>query len=46
MQKLKNEQLKEIWGGSATGIILGILAIGTIIAGILDGLVRPLPCHE
>jgi len=47
MIKLKENQLKEIKGGSATGLILlSILAIGTILAGVLDGYTRPLKCHE
>ncbi len=44
--KLTSEELKEIQGGSTTAIILGVIALGTIIAGIIDGLVRPLACHE
>ncbi len=47
MNKLNKDELENIRGGSATGIIIiGILAIGTIIAGILDGYTRPLRCNE
>ncbi len=47
MIKLKEEQLENIEGGSGAGfIVLGILALGTIIAGMIDGFVRPLSCHE
>lgn len=47
MQTLKNEELEQIKGGSATGlIVLGILALGVIVAGILDGFSRPLSCNE
>lgn len=47
MVELKENQLKEIHGGSATGLVLlGLLALGTIAAGIIDGITRPLSCHE
>lgn len=47
MTKLKIEELNQIYGGNGGGLILlGIIAIGTIIAGIIDGIVRPLSCHE
>lgn len=48
MQKLNQEQLKKIEGGSATAgfIVAGLLTISVIVAGIFDGLVRPLSCHE
>ncbi len=46
MKKLNQEELEKINGGSASIIILGILAVGTIIAGIIDGITRPLGCHE
>lgn len=47
MKNLEKEQLKQIWGGSATSVLLiSILGLGTIIAGIVDGFLRPLKCHE
>lgn len=47
MKTLRNEELEQIKGGSATGlVILGILAFGVIAAGILDGYSRPLSCNE
>ncbi|MCI8393947.1 MAG: hypothetical protein HFH86_00480 [Bacilli bacterium] len=45
--KLSNIQLQEIYGGEAAGlIILGLALMTTLIVGIIDGLVRPLKCHE
>jgi uncharacterized membrane protein len=45
--KLKNEELLEIYGGGGSGlIILGIIALITVIAGIIDGFTRPLSCNE
>lgn len=48
MKKLNQEELLKVEGGSGSGalIVLGIIAIGTIIAGIIDGFTRPLSCHE
>ena len=47
MEELKKEKLKEITGGgltlwSAIGIGAGIV----FLIGVIDGFVRPLPCHE
>lgn len=45
--KLTNIQLEEIYGGEGAGlIVLGLFLITTLIVGIIDGLVRPLKCHE
>jgi len=41
---LTNKELKEINGGKI-GIIAGIGAIIAFIAGILDGITRPLKCR-
>ncbi len=47
MKKLNTEELLKIEGGSGGGLlILGLIALGTIIAGIIDGFTRPLACHE
>ena len=50
MQKITNEELINITGGGKKGVwgvvgaVLGI--IGTLIAGIIDGYLRPLPCNK
>ena len=44
---LDSSKLKEIYGGSikwSVALILG--SIFTLIAGILDGYKRPLPCNK
>jgi len=46
MEKINAEQLDQIYGGGAGYIIIGIIAFCTLIAGIIDGLVRPLSCDE
>ncbi len=47
MKKLNTEELLKVEGGSGgCFIVLGLIVIGTIFAGIIDGLTRPLPCHE
>lgn len=43
---LKEKELLEIEGGAIRyGILLGIGAIGVFIAGIIDGIIRPLKCN-
>ncbi len=45
--KLENEELQNIYGGGAGGLfILGIIGLGTLLAGIIDGFTRPLPCND
>lgn len=42
---LKNDELSEIYGGASTfsiGAILG--GIFVIVAGIIDGFIRPIKC--
>ena len=47
MQKLNNKQLSEISaGGFSVGLAMSIVAGLTFIAVIIDGYVRPLPCHK
>jgi len=47
MKKLEKEQLEEIWGGSVSSILVaGLIALGAILAGIIDGITRPLACNE
>lgn len=50
MEKIPTEELLNIYGGGKKGIfgVIGIAlaVIGTIIAGIVDGYLRPLPCNK
>lgn len=47
MKQLKEEELKNIEGGGiGVALIFGIIALGTLIVGIVDGYVRPLKCNE
>ena len=46
MEKLKVEEMKQIVGGGITAWgALGIGAILTFIAGVIDGFARPFKCH-
>ncbi len=43
---LKEQELNEIAGGSINYAVAGILtAIGVFIAGVVDGILRPLKCN-
>lgn len=43
---LKEEELENIVGGGISYSLLAILgAIGVFIAGVVDGIVRPLKCN-
>lgn len=44
--KLSKEELENIYGGGTGLIVVGIVALCVLIAGIIDGFVRPLKCHE
>lgn len=45
--KIEKEELQNIYGGGSVGLlILGVIGLGTLIAGIIDGYTRPLSCHE
>ncbi len=44
MRTLKEEEIKNMKGGLSTSGALIIGALATIIAGILDGICRPLGC--
>jgi len=50
MVEVTNEELTQIYGGgkggiwASIGVALGVL--GTLIAGILDGYLRPLGCNK
>lgn len=47
MQILKTEELYNINGGAMKKALLtGLVAIGVLLAGIIDGLFRPLKCHR
>ena len=47
MQNLKDSELYMITGGALKkGLIFGLLAVGALVAGIIDGLLRPLKCHS
>lgn len=44
---LTNEELMDTFGGAIKyGIIIAIGAIGTLVAGIIDGYLRPLKCRK
>lgn len=46
MVELQKEELVDIIGGASKltiGVIIGI--VGTLLAGILDGFMRPLKCN-
>ncbi len=45
MQKLKDNELKEIEGGMTGWALVGIGLAITFVAGVFDGLARPLKCH-
>lgn len=43
---LENNQLKQIYGGSSDWTIATIVGIAiTFIAGIFDGILRPIKCN-
>lgn len=47
MTLLKEQELFEINGGGVKkGLIIGLVALGALVAGIIDGLLRPLKCHS
>lgn len=44
---LKEQELQNITGGGISYSILGIIgAIGVFIAGVVDGILRPLKCNQ
>lgn len=46
MEKLDNNTLKNTYGGAISlGLILAIGAIATLIAGLVDGFIRPYRCR-
>lgn len=42
---LKDNDLMEIQGGAKYSILIAIGAIGVFIAGVIDGILRPLKCN-
>ena len=43
---LKEQELANIAGGGISYTVLGILtAVGVFIAGVVDGILRPLKCN-
>lgn len=43
---LKEQELNNLQGGGISYTILGILAsVGVFIAGVVDGILRPLKCN-
>ena len=48
MKELREEEEKEVKGGSGIGIVIGLIAFGLfdLIAGIIDGYSRPLVCRK
>ena len=45
MNKLDNEKLLEVSGGGK-GLVLGFLAAGIFIVGVVDGIIRPYKCRK
>lgn len=47
MQILNDCELMSIEGGAIKkSLIVGLVAIGVLVAGIIDGLLRPLKCNS
>ena len=50
MEEITKNELITIYGGGKTGLwgIIGVAigVIGTLIAGIIDGYLRPLTCNK
>lgn len=42
---LKENELMDIEGGVKYSILLAIGAVGVFIAGVIDGILRPLKCN-
>lgn len=46
MEKIQETELLMISGGGVKkSLLFGLLALGTLVAGIIDGLLRPLKCN-
>ena len=47
MKKLDNETMSEITGGAISRAALAAAAaFGIFIVGVIDGILRPLPCNR
>jgi len=47
MQILNDCELYNIEGGAIKkSLVMGLLALGVLVAGIIDGLLRPLKCNS
>jgi len=47
MNNLKDSELCMITGGAIKkSLVVGLLALGALVAGIIDGLLRPLKCRS
>lgn len=46
MTKIKEEELKRINGGISGWAVIGICALVTFLAGVVDGIARPLKCNS
>ncbi len=44
--QLSNEQLLNVNGGLSKWAILGLIAAGVLVVGIIDGYMRPLKCRR
>lgn len=43
---VKDQELNEIVGGGVSYSVIGIIgAIGVFLAGVVDGIIRPLKCN-
>ena len=45
MKNLNNQELKDIKGGFAGWIAVGIVALAIFVVGVFDGIARPLKCN-
>ena len=46
MREIKDEELNMIKGGLSPWFYMGVASLFFFVAGVVDGYVRPLPCHK
>lgn len=46
MKEIENKKLTEIKGGVSPWMFIGIASLFVFFSGVVDGYVRPLPCHK